>query len=151
MINLEVISSSESLALGAYSFNFNYLFVGRSKKCDLIFKDKELPLRFLQLYIYEDEIGECLIIKSLTSSPFFFMNGKKVSGSLRVRVGDIIAFGKNQLKIISFKKSDQSDSIDEYLEGFSQNGSELNFVLSFIEENIIELENQKNRDLNVKK
>lgn len=143
MINIEVISSSEPLAIGPYDFHFDYLFIGRSKKCDLIFKDRELPLRFLQIYIYEDEFGECLIIKSLINHPYFFINGKKVSGSLRIRIGDIIAFGKNQIKIISFKKTNVPDNIAEEYENFEKNYKELGFVLSFIEEKIIELENKK--------
>lgn len=145
MIHLEIISSQDSMALGLYDFSFDQVFVGRAKKNDLIFEDKELPLDFLHFHIHQDKVGEVLMIKSLTQRPFFFHNGKKVHGSLRLRIGDVISFGKNEIKVIDFKKTQKNDDLQEHYSRFSKEAPELAFILDFIEEKILELETSGNQ------
>lgn len=140
MIHLEILSSSDSLAVGLYEFEFNHIHLGRSKKNDLIFKDKELPLKYMMLKIVEDNSGTNLMVKSLIRQPYFFVNGKKISGALKIRPNDVIAFGENKIKILAFKKTEDQTDLSEAFKNFEQNASELRFALNFIEEVLIELE-----------
>jgi hypothetical protein len=140
MIHIEILSSSDPLAIGPYEFEYDYVLIGRSKKNDLIFLDKELPLSYLNLQVSNDGNDEFLVIKSKSRLPFFYINGKKVSGTLKVRIGDLIAFGENQLKIIDFKKTKPETDLTEAFVNFSKKAPELRFALDFIEEVLLELE-----------
>jgi hypothetical protein len=144
MIKLEVSKSSDDTALGLYDFNFDIIYVGRSLKNDLIFLDRELPLKYIEIKILEDQGAPTLIMKSLEKEPFFFVNGKKISGQLKVRPGDLIAFGPNQLKIISFEKNQSEFDLAEAYERFDKNAPDLKFALEFIEEVLIDQEGQRN-------
>ena len=136
MIYLEVIKSSEPLALGVYEYEFDQINIGRSKKNDLIFLDRELPLKYLALKIIQGQ----LIVQSLTRSPYFFVNGKKVSGTLKLNPNDIIAFGQNQIRIIKSAPSSRAIDFSSAYEEFNQKTPELKFALEFIEDVLVELE-----------
>src|SRR6218665_2323540 len=113
MIHIEILSSSDPLAIGLYEFEFDHLLIGRSKKNDLIFLDKELPLNYMLLQVAVDKSVPYLFVKSLTRSPFFFVNGKKISGILKIRNNDIIAFGENKIKILYFQKTKTEDDLSD--------------------------------------
>lgn len=140
MIHIEILSSSDSLALGLYEFEYDQLSIGRSKKNDLIFLDRELPLHYMSLQVAEDQSATYLVVRSLVRSPFFFINGKKVSGALKIRTGDVIAFGENKIKILHFKKTKEETDLSEAYAKFEKNAPELRFALEFIEEVLMDLE-----------
>lgn len=140
MIHVEILTSSDQLAVGLYEFEYDHLLIGRSKKNDLIFLDRELPLNYMMLQVAEDHHAPYLVVRSLTRSPFFFINGKKISGTLKIRVGDVIAFGENKIKIIDFKKTKEETDLSEAYAKFEKNAPELRFALDFIEEVLIDLE-----------
>lgn len=142
MIHIEILSSSDPLAIGLYEFEYDHLLIGRSKKNDLIFLDRELPLKYMKLEVIEDNHGHYLAVRSLTSSPYFFINGKKVSGALKIRTGDVIAFGENKIQIINFQKTKIETDLSEAYVNFEKNAPELRFALDFIEEVLIDLENK---------
>lgn len=144
MIQIEVLSSSDPLAIGLYDFGYDSITIGRSKKNDLIFLDKELPLNYILIRIIEDTNGNALMIKSLTPSPFFFINGKKISGALKIRVNDIITFGPNTIKILRFEKNQIEEDFSANYEKFSKEASDLKFSLDFIEEVLVDLEKASN-------
>lgn len=144
MITLEVLKSSDQTALGHYEYKFDNVYIGRSHKNDLIFLDRELPLKYIAIKILDDQGKPTLVIKSLEKEPFFFVNGKKVSGLLKIRPGDLIAFGPNQLKIISFEKNQVELDLSEAYERFEKSSPDLKFVLEFIEEVLIDQEGDKN-------
>lgn len=136
MIYLEVTKSSDPLVLGVYEFEFDQISIGRSKKNDLIFLDRELPLNYLHIKMVQGQ----LIIQSLTRSPFFFINEKKVSGTLKIKANDTIAFGDNQIRIIKSAETNQSIDFSSAYDDFNKSAPELKFALVFIEEVLIELE-----------
>lgn len=140
MIYLEVTKSSDPLAQGVYEFEFDQISIGRSKKNDLIFSDKELPLQFLSVKFVQGQ----LVVQSFTRSPFFFVNGKKISGTLKIKNNDIIAFGENQIRIIKSGISNASVDFSEAYENFSKKAPELKFALEFMEQVLIDLEKDSN-------
>ena len=144
MLHLEILSSSDPLAVGLYEFEFNRLHIGRSKKNDLIFVDRELPLQYMVIEIIQEKTGPGLVVRSLTRIPFFFVNGKKISGTLKIRPNDVIAFGENKIKILSFSPTPDDTDLSEAFRGFESQAKELRFALDFIEEVLIELE-EKNQ------
>lgn len=140
MIHLEILSSSDPLAVGLYEFEYDHVHIGRSKKNDLIFLEKILPLHFMNLHIIQDSQGTHLVARSLTPSPFFFINGKKISGVLKIRHNDVIAFGDNQIKILDFHKNREEDDLSQAFTNFAKNAGELRFALDFIEEVLLDFE-----------
>ena len=140
MIHVEILASSDPLALGLYEFEYDYILIGRSKKNDLIFKDKELPLRYMNFEIVEDVTGLHLMVRSLIQTPFFFINGKKISGSLKLRINDEVSFGENTIKVLDFKKTKTVDDLGPAYSDFAAQAKDLRFALDFIEEVLIESE-----------
>lgn len=140
MIHLEILTSSDSLAIGLYEFEYDHVHIGRSKKNDLIFLEKELPYRFINLEIIQDFEGIHLVARSLTRTPFFFINGKKISGVIKVRINDVIAFGENKIKILNFKRTQETEDLSQYFSDFAKNAKELRFALDFIEEVLLDHE-----------
>ena len=145
MIHLEILTSSDSLAIGLYEFEYDHVHIGRSKKNDLIFLEKELPHHFINLEIIQDLEGIHLVARSLTRTPFFFINGKKISGVIKIRINDVIAFGENKIKILNFKKTQEADDLSHPFNDFAKNAKELSFALDFIEE--VLLDNEKASDV----
>lgn len=140
MIHIEILTSSDPFAIGLYEFEFDQVFIGRSKKNDLIFLDRELPLNYMMLQVLADQSDPYLVVRSLTRTPYFFINGKKISGALKIRVGDVIAFGDNKFKIIAYKNTKQETDLSEAYTKFAKEAPELRFALDFIEEVLIDLE-----------
>ncbi len=140
MIHLEILTSLDPLAIGLYEFEYDHVHIGRSKKNDLIFVEKELPLKFMTLEIIEDYKTVHLVARSLVPSPFFFINGKKISGVIKIRHNDIIAFGNNQIKILNFKKTYVAEDLSQSYEDFAKNAKELEFALDFIGEVLLDYE-----------
>jgi hypothetical protein len=136
MIYLEVTKSSDPLVLGLYEFEFDQISIGRSKRNDLIFLDLELPLKYLQLKIIQEQ----LVVQSLNRTSFFFINGKKISGTLKVKNNDIIAFGDNQIRIVKSAVSNPPVDFSSSYEHFNKSVPELKFALEFIEEVLVDLE-----------
>ena len=143
MIYIEITNCSDPLALGVYEFEFDQISIGRSKKNDLIFLDRELPLVFLHLKIIQEQ----LIVQGPNRSPYFFVNGKKISGTLKLKEGDVIAFGDNQLRIIKYALTNPSVDFSPAYEEFNKSVPELKFVLEFIEEVLIEFENNEEKNV----
>lgn len=140
MIYLEVTKSCDPLALGVYEFEFDQIAIGRSKKNDLIFLDQQLPLLFLNIKFLQGQ----LVVQSITRSPFFFVNGKKVSGTLKLKNNDVIAFGDNQIRIIKSGVSNEAIDFSGAYEEFNHKAPELKFALEFIEQILIDLEKDTN-------
>jgi hypothetical protein len=140
MIHIEILSSSDPFAIGLYEFEYDHLLIGRSKKNDLIFLDKELPLHYMTFQVATDHRAPYLVVRSLTRAPFFFINGKKISGVLKIHIGDIIAFGENKIKIVAFDKTREEVDLSSAYAAFAKNAPELKFALDFIEEVLIESE-----------
>ncbi|MBC7427202.1 MAG: hypothetical protein H7336_01240 [Bacteriovorax sp.] len=144
MIHLEILTSNDPLSIGLYEFEYDHLLIGRSKKNDLIFLDRELPLNYIMIEVVEDHLASYLVVRSLTRAPFFFINGKKISGALKIRIGDIVAFGENKIKIIDFKKTREESDLSGAFAAFAKNAPELKFALEFIEEVLVEAEAKAN-------
>jgi hypothetical protein len=140
MIHIEILTSSDSHAIGLYEFEFDEIYIGRSKKNDLIFLDRELPMNFMLLQIVEDSVGVHLVARSVTRTPFFYINKKKVSGTLKIHPNDVIAFGDNTIRVVKFLKTKEEEDLSLAFDKFAKNASELRFSLDFIEEVLLDLE-----------
>jgi hypothetical protein len=136
MITIEIIKCKDALALGQYEYQFDQITIGRSRKNDLIFLDAQLPLNFLIIKFIQGQ----LVIQSKMKEPFFFVNRKKISGMLKLKINDVIAFGDNQLRITNASMSAPHADFSAAYEDFNNKSYELKFALEFIEEVLIDLE-----------
>lgn len=136
MIKLEITDSTDLLAIGIYDYIFDQVFIGRSKNNDLIFLDKEIPLRYLTITANEKN----LIIQSEEGAPHYLVNGKKTSGAAKLKNNDIVMFEKHLLRILDFKKSNLPTDLSSFYEKVSVASDEVRETLSFLEEKLIELE-----------
>jgi hypothetical protein len=140
MINISITKSNEADAIGVYDFYYNIVHIGRSRKNDVIVLDKELPLFFLKLEIIEEKGREVLVVRSQDRLPYFFVNGKKISGTLKLKRNDTISFGNNHIVINNFQKTSLEEDITPIFNEFEAKTPELKFILEAIEEKLIELE-----------
>lgn len=136
MIYLEVLDSKDPLALGLYDYEYDQVSIGRSKKNDLIFLEKELPLHYLVIKF----IGGQLVVQGQVKEPYFFVNGKKISGTLKLKPNDTIAFGNNKIRVIKAMESNVSADFSSAYEAFNKSSPELKFALDFIEEVLLDME-----------
>lgn len=139
MINIEILDSSSPSSIGNYPFEFDVVYIGKSKKADIIFNDSEIPNKFLTIRFFQHQ----LIIENEKDSPFYFVNGKKMSGARKLKIGDIIQFGKHKLKIIDAllnPPKSKNDDLHLYYDSFNKESADLKFLLDFLEEEIIKLE-----------
>lgn len=140
MIYLEVTSSRDPNAIGLYEYEFDQVTMGRSKKSDLIFLDKELPLHYLVIRF----LGGQLVVQSRVKEPYFFVNGKKISGTLKLKPDDTIAFGNNQIRVVKAMATNTSEDFSSAYENFNKQSPEMKFALDFIEEILLDMEKQTN-------
>jgi len=84
-----------------------------------------------------------LIVKSHVKSPAFYLNGKKINGTLKLNLGDIISFGSQEIKVISFNQIIKEEDLSADFERFSEKASELQFALDFIEDVLLQMEEDK--------
>lgn len=142
MIHVEILTSYDPHAVGLYDYEYDAIYIGRSKKNDLIFLEKDIPAHFMSLQIFEDSSGIHLVVRSAPRSPFFFINGKKISGTLKIYPNDVISIGSNTIKILAFKKTKEEEDLSEAYESFAKNAKDLRFSLDFIEEVLIDIEDK---------
>ncbi len=140
MIYLEVIKSNDPFAQGVYEFEFDSISIGRSKKNDLIFLGATIPLSYVTLSFIEGQP----IVQGDSLTDFFYLNNKKVSGTLKINVGDLLSLGENQIRILNLKYSTVSVDFAPAFENFNKTAPELRFALDFIEEVLIDLEKGTN-------
>lgn len=140
MINISITKSNDPDAIGEYDFYYNIIHIGRSKKNDIIVLDKELPLFFLKLEIVEEKNREALVVRSVDRLPYFFVNGKKISGTFKLGTKDVISFGQNNIVINKFMKTSFEEDLSSIFNKFEANAPELRFILNSIEEKLIEIE-----------
>ena len=140
MIKLEIVSSNDPDLIGIYNYQFNDIYIGRSKKSDLIIHDAEMPYKFLTLKF----VKNTFIIQNEPNTPFYFVNGKKMSGARKLKQNDIIQFGTHKLVIHEFIETidDQARGKDlaSLYEKYNAEVPDEKFILEFIEEQILELE-----------
>lgn len=140
MIKIEIVSSNDRDLIGVYNYQFNDIYIGRSKKADLIFHDAEMPLKFLTLKF----IKNTFIIQNEPSAPFYFVNGKKMSGARKLKVNDVIQFGTHKLIIHDFSEElnedNPSNDLSVLYERYNNEVPDEKFILEFLEEKILELE-----------
>lgn len=142
MINLEIIASSNSDEIGNYPYEFDCIYIGNSKRADIQINDKRIPSKYLTIKCILNQ----LIIKNETLSPFYFVNGKKISGARKLKRGDIITIESLQIKIIDFDKTEKDENLEQYHQSLDKNANELRFLLDILEEKILEIEG-KNIDV----
>jgi hypothetical protein len=140
MIHIEVLSSRDQSAQGCYEYEYDQITMGRSKKNDLIFLDKELPLHYLVIRF----LGGQLVVQSQVKEPYFFVNGKKISGTLKLKVNDTIAFGNNQIRVVKADETNSSTDFTAIYDNFHKQSAELKFALEFIEKVLLDMEKETN-------
>jgi hypothetical protein len=140
MIKLEFISSPDQTIIGEYDYLFDEVYIGRSKKCDLIFLESEFPLIFLTLIVNES----FLVVQSAPNSPSFFVNSKKISGICKLKLNDEIRFGNHIFRIINFKKSNSKTDLTAFYENIPNTPAKVQDILSTLEEMILIEETESN-------
>jgi len=102
--------------------------------------DKELPLHYLVIRFISGQ----LVVQSQVKEPFFFVNGKKISGTLKLKPNDTIAFGNNQIRVVKATETNVSADFSSAYENFNKQSPELKFALDFIEEILLDMEKETN-------
>ncbi len=139
MIKLEIFKSNDPLALGIYDYLFDQIYIGRSKNCDLIFQDTDLPLYHLQLSMVDLN----LTVQNNLPDIFYYINSKKTSGLSILKKNDILSFGFHHLKILNFEKTLKPTDLTIYFEKKDSLPPTVLSALSYIEEKLLDFEKVK--------
>jgi hypothetical protein len=138
MIKLEITDSAETLSIGTYNYLYDQVFIGRSKKCDLIFLEKGIPLKFLTITAND----KSLVIQSEQGTPPYYINGKKTSGAFKLKNNDVVSINSHSIKILDFKQTHESIDLTPFYEKLADAPPEIKEALSLIEEKLVALEEE---------
>lgn len=147
MITLEITHSNDEDAIGIYPFLFDSVYIGSSQKADIVLTDKNLPKKFLTIQF----VKGTLVIQSELSAPFYFVNGKKMSGVRKLKIGDKINIGRNTIVLKEYAEtsSTKDEDLSFYYLKFNKETPEMKFILEFLEDQIVRLESSDEENNNV--
>lgn len=97
MIEVEIIDSKDTEAIGKYRFDYYPIIIGSSSSSDLIIQD-EISSKEMVLDVLNSKIAA----SSLSSPGIFHVNGIKTSGQITIEVGDLLKIGSTSIKILNF-------------------------------------------------
>ena len=140
MIKLEITQSPDPLTIGIYDYSFDQVFIGRSKKCDLIFLENQFPPCYLTLSINENNLS----VSQNISGPSFLINGKKTSGVSKLKINDNIKIGGYIIKVLDFKNTVIPLDLSPFYEQVNDATPEVQQALKDLEEQLAELEKETN-------
>lgn len=86
----------------------NGLVFGRDPRSDVVFQDSQVSRRHAR--IHADDTG--IYVEDLESANGVFVNGERISGRLRLSVGDRIKIGRQQVTMIVTDEEPQPSSAD---------------------------------------
>jgi hypothetical protein len=136
MITLEIIQSPDPSEIGTYPYLFDAVYIGKSQKADIQIEDQSFPLKYLTIKCNL----EFLSVHNELDTPFYFVNGKKMSGVRKLKINDIISFASYQIKVLEFKRTFVEEDLSPFFDRFKKEAPELQFLLTFLENKIVELE-----------
>ncbi len=105
MIHLKFLSSIDEDVVGEGTWHRNVLWLGRSKKAQIIIEDNECAP--LHVRIFVDEKGAFCELGP--KAPQFHLNGKKIVGKKLLRPGDKIRIGRTEFEVSKFEYRPDTD------------------------------------------
>src|SRR5262245_60027929 len=99
MIQLKFLTSPDEDAIGEGTWHLNSLWLGRSKKTQIMIEDPECSLMHIRLMV--DEKGAFCELGP--KAPQFHVNGKKIVGRKFLKVGDKIKIGATELVLSKYE------------------------------------------------
>lgn len=105
MIKIEVTKSESRDELGLYPYKFDEIIVGPHYHCDLVLSDTGKNKDTVKLFVFENH----LMLETTVVDQFIILNGKKMSGRLKLLPNDRFNLGSTELKVIGFEKNTNPD------------------------------------------
>ncbi|EQC47059.1 FHA domain protein [Bacteriovorax sp. BSW11_IV] len=135
MITIKVIQGPDENKITQFQFEFDSITIGSKKRCDIYLKDVEIGKLVLELEVAPNGV----IIKNNNSDFFYYVNGKKISGSKLLKNGDHFKIGATQMILESFQKSwsQEREDLDEYLRGVYSKEPNFKRLYEILEREII--------------
>lgn len=114
MISIKILNSPDENKITSFHFEFDSITIGSRKKCDIYIKDQLIKKLILQLDVKDKSV----VIKNNDSDLFYFVNGKKISGSKLIKIGDHIKLGETQFTIEECKETwpQEQDDLTNFLQ-----------------------------------
>ena len=105
MIKIEVTQAASRDEIGIYPYKFDEIVIGDNYSCDLILSNTGIDNEAIKLTVVKQD----LILETLSFNQFVVLNGKKMSGHLKLRPNDRIQLGESALKVIEFSQNKTED------------------------------------------
>jgi len=137
IIKIKLDHSQNTLQNGIYEFHFDKVYIGSSLKSDLILSNPNTPA----LALIITQIKNDLIALSVPKDFYYLINEKKMSGLRKLNINDKLKLGEVEITILDFTFT-QEPELHYFYEEFKKNYPDLQFALDYIEEKIIQLENE---------
>ena len=105
MIKLSIVKSPDREVLGHYETQKINITIGSSCRNDLVISDSEIISSHLRLKL----TSQGLLVKNINRVPYFFSNGKKVSGEKLHVKGDSFLLGQTKVEILELSYQKEFD------------------------------------------
>ena len=137
MIEFQVLNSPDKDAVGTFLFFFEKFTLGRDSKSQFTIDDKQICPAALSF-----ECVESGLFLNNKNQEYFWINGKKVSGKILMKPGDILSLGATEIKLLNYSYQDVLKAFNLYdkVEETEAAHPELEPVLRAIEDELLYLE-----------
>jgi hypothetical protein len=102
MIEFEIIKSPDEDIIEKFKFYKNEIILGKKSR-DLSIDDKSLRNHHLHLYVQKND----LYVLALEGVDFFLVNGKRSTGTKKIKINDQIHFGETTLSVLNFETTEK--------------------------------------------
>ena len=128
MIWIDITDSIDLVSLGEHYFPYENVTIGNKYKNSLVIKDYEMDNTSIRLKLTNKDLY-------LIADNFLKLNGKKIKGRIKLKVGDKINLGQTTMHISKFDCTLISSSEEYYskLEELSKDDPTSYAVIEFFE------------------
>jgi hypothetical protein len=95
MLKLAIVKSPDREIVGSYVTNKLKVTIGSSCRNNIVIADPQVISSHLLLTVMKDG----LLVENINRVPYYFSNGKKISGQKLHLVGDRFSFGETTIKV----------------------------------------------------
>jgi pSer/pThr/pTyr-binding forkhead associated (FHA) protein len=121
MIKFQITESPDQEVVSTFEYFHNLIYIGRTLG-NLTIHDPQL----LRSHLLIEVVGTDVIVHPQKEVEHYLLNGKRATTPRKIKVGDVITFGKTALKVLAFEEtppSSKKNILNEKLNALIEAGS----------------------------
>ncbi len=100
MIRFEIIESPDKEILNTFEYFHNLIYIGNASG-NLTVHDPDIKRTHLMIEV----VGDDVIIHPQKDVEFYLINGKRATTPRKIKINDLITFGRTVLKLLAFAET----------------------------------------------